>query len=182
QLQERNVEPFHEDVGRVRAETDAADVHQVAGAGEEPYELALVEAGGGDDEVVEVPGAEPGVVGDVGVAGLHVLEPEMLDEMLHRLGHGVDVAGGACHGLRQHAAFPIEYTRGQIAGLAHHGGERGPEERLRLLLDDGDQAVPHDLQLDVAGQSLRHAWTSEFFTVSISALPASTAASKLAET
>ena len=71
-LEERDVEPLHEHVGAVRAEADAADVHQVRGAGEQADQLALVEAGRGDDEVVEVAGAHPGVVGDVGVARLHV--------------------------------------------------------------------------------------------------------------
>ena len=42
QLEHRDVEAFHEHVGRIRPEADAADVHQMAGAGEQRDQLALV--------------------------------------------------------------------------------------------------------------------------------------------
>src|SRR5690606_11209870 len=52
-------------------------------------------------------------------------------------------------GLRQHAAARVEHAGGQIASLAHGGGEGGADQRLRLFLDDREQAVPHDLQMDL---------------------------------
>ena len=82
-------------------------------------QLAPVEARRGDDEVVEVPGAHPGIVGDVGVARLHGVEPEMGDEVLDRLRHGVDVARRAGDGLRQHASLAVEDAGRQVARLAH---------------------------------------------------------------
>ena len=184
QLQEGNVEPLHEHVGAVRAEADAADVHQVRGAGEQADQLALVEAGRGDDEVVEVARAHPGIVGDVGVARLHVLQAEVADEVLDGLGHRVDVAGRAGDGLRQHAALPVEDAGREVAGLAHDGREGGAQQRLRLLLDHGDQPVPHDLQFDVADRPGHGRLLSSHRTraVSTRAPPASTPRSKLGDT
>ncbi len=110
QLQHRDIEPLHEDVGGIRPETDTADIHQMAGAGKQRDRLAVLEARRGDDEVVEVAGPHPGIVGDVGVARLHRLDREMRDEMLDRLGHGIDVARRTRHRLRQHAALEVEHT------------------------------------------------------------------------
>ena len=148
QLQHRDVEPFHEDVGGVRSEADAADIHQMAGAGEQRDQLPVLEAGRGDDEIVEVTGPHPRIVGDVGVARLHCLKREMSDEMLHRLGHGIDVARRSGHRLRQHPSLRIEYAGREIAAFAHDRAESRAQQNLRLLLDHGNQPVPHDLQID----------------------------------
>ena len=113
--------------------------------------LPFVERRRRDDEVVEVPGAHPRIVGDVGIARLHGVEREVADEVLHRLRHRVDVAGRAGDGLRQHAALPVEHAGREIAALAHDRRERGAHQHLRLLLDHRDQAVPHDLQVDQVG-------------------------------
>ena len=91
---------------RLKPETDPADVHQMAGAGKQRDRLAVLEAGRGDDEVVEMAGSHPGIVGDVGVARLHPLKREMRDEMLDRLGHGIDVARRPRHGLRRDGLRP----------------------------------------------------------------------------
>ena len=152
QLEHRNVETFHEHVGRVGPKADAADVHQVAGAGEQRDKLALpVEGGRRDHEVVEMAGAHPRVVGDVGVARLHGLEREVADEMLHRLRHRVDVTRRAGDGLRQHSSLAVEDAGREVAALAHDRRERGAHQHLRLLLHHRDQAVPHDLQVDECG-------------------------------
>ena len=42
----------------------------------------------------------------------------------------------------------IEHAGGEVAGLARRGAEAGAHQRLRLLLDDRDQPVPHDLLAD----------------------------------
>ncbi len=68
--------------------------------------------------------------------------------------HRVDVARRAGDRLRHHAALQVEDAGGQVAGLAHRGGERGADHRLRLLLDDRDQAVPHDLALDLRQRAI----------------------------
>ena len=154
QAQEGNVQPLHEHVGGVGTEADAADVDEVAGAREQPDELALVEARRRDDEVVEVTGAHPGVVGDVGVTGLHRVEADVTDEVLDRLRHRIDVAGRAGDGLREHPPLAVEDAGGKVAGFAHDRREGGAQQRLALLLDDRDEPVPHDLALDVARGSL----------------------------
>ena len=181
QLQHRDVEPLHEDVGGIRPETDAADIHQMAGAGKQRDRLAILEAGRGDDEVVEMAGPHPGIVGDVGVARLHRLDREMRDEMLDRLGHGIDVARRTRHRLRQHAPLEVEHTGREVAAFAHDRAEGRAQQHLRLLFDHGDQPVPHDLQIDQA----RAAWLIHGHAAfrSMTMLPApSIWASKLVET
>ena len=148
ELQHRDVEALHEHVGGIGAEADAADVHEMAGAGEQGHQLAVAETGRSDDEVVEVTGAHPRIVGDVSIARLHRVDREVTQEMLHRLGHGIHMAGRAGDGLGQHAALEIEDAGREVARLAHDRAEGGAHQRLRLLLDHGDQAVPHDLQVD----------------------------------
>lgn len=50
--------------------------------------------------------------------------------------------------LRQHMALKIEDAGGKIAGLPHDGAEGRAQQSLRLLLDNGEEAVPHDLAAD----------------------------------
>ena len=145
QLQHRDIEAFHMHVRRVRADADAAYVGQVRSAGEHADDPAPAETGRGQHEVVEVSRAEPGIVGDVDVALVHLRNREMADEMLHGLGHGIDMARRARHRLGQHPALQVEHAGREVAAFAHDGAERRSQQRLRLLLDDRDQAVPHHL-------------------------------------
>ena len=71
---------------------------------------------------------------------------EAVEEVVDRARHRVDVARRAGDGLRQHGAAEIEHAGRQIAGLASRRREAGADQRQRLLLDDRDQAVPHELQ------------------------------------
>ncbi len=59
------------------------------------------------------------------------------------------MAGRAGHRLRHHAPVQVEDSCGQITRFTYSRRERGADHRLRLLLHDGDQAVPHDLPLDL---------------------------------
>src|SRR3954471_11369648 len=59
------------------------------------------------------------------------------------------MAGRAGHRLRDHAAVGQKYARGQISRFARRRAERSAHQRLRLLFDDGNQAVPHHLKLNV---------------------------------
>jgi len=99
-------------------------------------------------KVVEMAGSHPRVIGDVGVARPHGFEREMADEVVDRLRHRVDVSGRPGDGLRQHSALEIEHAGRKIAALAHDRAEGRADEHLCLLLDHGDQPVPHDLQVD----------------------------------
>ena len=73
------------------------------------------------------------------------------------------MAGRAGDGLRHHAALGVEQPDRKITGLTHRGGEGGAQQRLRLLLDDGEQAVPDHLQLNLASPA--HAVTRRIMTI-----------------
>ena len=85
----------------------------------------------------------------VTIAFFHSGDRKLVQKKTHRRGHRVHVTGRTGHGLGEHAAVEIEHARGKIAGLAHGIGERRANERLRLLVDDGDQPVPHELIMDL---------------------------------
>jgi hypothetical protein len=69
-------------------------------------------------------------------------------EVTAGLGHGVDVARRAGYRLGQHAAVEVEDAGGDIAAFTHDGAEARAHQCLGLFLDDGEQAVPHDLPFD----------------------------------
>jgi hypothetical protein len=129
-------------------EADAADVGRVAGGGEEPDRPLAAEHRRHHDEVEQVSGAEPRVVGDEDVAGPHGRDRVAVQEVAHGGGHRVDVARRACHRLGEHAPARIVHARREVARLPGDGPERGVEQRLRLLLDHGDQPVPHHLHVN----------------------------------
>src|SRR5262245_50381112 len=60
---------------------------------------------------MQMAGRQPGVVGDVVVAGLHRGERIDVEKMSDRVGHGVHVTRGAGDRLRQHAAVAVEHAR-----------------------------------------------------------------------
>ena len=119
------------------------------GVGEQADDGAVVEGGCDDGQVVQVTGAEPGIVGDVVIARLHRVGGKFAQEMADAFRHGVDVTGRAGDRLRHHASVQVEDAGGKVAGLAHRGGERGADHGLRLFLHHRDQAVPHDLAVDL---------------------------------
>ena len=126
----------------------SADIGQVAGAGEQRHRLAVAKAGRGDYEIVEMARPHPGIVGDEGIAFVHRLDREVVEKMLNRFGHRVDMAGRAGHRLGVHPPVEAEDAGGEIATLAHDRAERRVHKSLRLFFDDRDQTVPHDLQSD----------------------------------
>src|SRR6266851_1543356 len=142
-----------EDLPSVRRLAEPADIDHVRGAGEQRHQLAAMEGGRGDDDVVEMAGAFPRVVGHIGVAWLHGLDRELADEMDDAPGHRVDVARRAGDGLGQHAAFEVEHAGRDVARLARAGREGGAHQRTGLLLDHGEQAVPHHLQANIGGRT-----------------------------
>ena len=149
QLQQRHGQPLLEHLGGVRAHAQAADVGGVAGVGEPADPAAAVKDRRDHREVEQVAGGGPRVVGDQGVAGTQGCERMAgHDVVAHAIGHGVDVAGGAGDRLRQHAPAGVEHAGGQVARLAHHGGEGSVDQGRRLLVDDGDQPVAQHLQRD----------------------------------
>jgi hypothetical protein len=149
ELGDRDQKAFLVDLPPVGAEAAPADVDHMRGAGEIADVAALAEDGRDDRDVVQVPGAEPGVVREVDVALQRVLRAETGGEVPDAFGHGVDVARRARDRLRHHPRLGVKEPGGQVARLPHRGGKGGAHERHRLFLDHRDQAVPHDLVIDL---------------------------------
>src|SRR5918998_762513 len=144
----RHEEPLFVDLAPVRAKAPTPDIEGVAAISEINDELAVAEDRGDHCEVVEVAGGLPGMVGEEYVSRLEVVGRDLPQEVVHARGHRVDVAWRARNGLGDHPASPVEHPGGEVAGLPHHAREGGAHQRARLLLDDGDQAVPEDLEQD----------------------------------
>ena len=68
------------------------------------------------------------------------------DKVADAIGHGVDVAGGAGHGLSQHIALGVKDSGRQITGLAHHRGKGGVHQHCGLFVDNGNEPVPQYFQ------------------------------------
>ena len=72
-----------------------------------------------------------------------------LQEMTDAFGHRVHMAGRSGHRLRHHAAVQVEHAGGEISRFAHGGGKRGADHDPCLFLHDRDEAVPHDLAMNL---------------------------------
>ena len=148
QAQQRNEQTLVPDLPAFRRLADPAHVHQMRRAGEQRDDAAVHEGRRHDHKVVQVAGAFPRIVGDVDIAFLHVGDREHLQEMPDRRGHRVDVPRRSGHRLGQHPPAQVEHAGGDVARLPRRGAERGPHQRLALLLDHREQPVPHDLHID----------------------------------
>ena len=148
QLHYGDVEALLEHLARLDRAHLAADVGRVRGGGGEGHDPALAEDRLGDGDVVEVPGGDPGRIGDQHVAGPHVVEADLLDELLHRDGQRADEGGDALRVLRQRLPGRVGQHAGEVVGLVHQRRERRAPQRLRRLVDGGDGAAPEDLQRD----------------------------------
>ena len=154
-LGDRDVEPFLVDLLGLADDAAAADIDDVQGAGEQADRLAAPEGRRDDDDVVQMAGALPRIVDDEGVALVHLGDRHLVEHMAGAHRHRIDMARRAGDGLGQHAALGVVDAGREIARLARRGAEGGAHQRLRLLLDDGDQAVPHHLVFDAAQRMVR---------------------------
>ena len=145
QVGNRDLQAFLEQIVGVRAKAAAADVGNVAGGRKQGHARTRLKNRRHHGEIIEVAGAIPGIVGQQHVARLQRRQRIAGEELAHGGGHGVDVSRGSGNCLGEHAAGGVEHAGRQIARLPHHGGERGAHQCLRLLLDDGQQAVPDQL-------------------------------------
>ncbi len=137
-----------ENLVRFAGEDLAADVGGVAEVAEVGDDLAVAEDRGEDGEVVELAGGHPGVVGDEDVAVGQGVWRVGGEEMANAGGHGVDVAGGAGQRLGHHLAAGVEDAAGQVLRFAHDGAEGGAHQGRLLLVGNGEEAVPEDLEGD----------------------------------
>ncbi len=65
---DRDVHAFFEHRAAFGSHAEAADIDHVRGVGEQADDAAVMEGGRDDGEVVQMAGAEPGIVGDVVIA------------------------------------------------------------------------------------------------------------------
>ena len=165
ELHDRDEEPLFVDLGGVGAEASAADVDHMGGTAEVSDEPVPAEHRGDDGEVVEVSGALPRVVGDVGVTFIDAVGSDVLDEVGHRGGHGVHVARGTSDRLSDHAPFDVIDAGGKVPGLPDAGTERRAYQGQGLFLDDRDETVPHHLVAEFAHQPDSASTGSEFCRV-----------------
>src|SRR5262249_39141793 len=135
---------------------DAAHIHQVRCASEQRDDAAIHERWRHHYQIVEMASAFPRIVGNVDVTLLHLRGGKHIEKMADRSGHRIDVTGRAGDGLGEHPAFEIKHTGRDVAGLSRGSAEGGAHESLRLLFHDGEQAVPHDLQLDLRKIAAHH--------------------------
>ena len=114
----------------------------------EPHDLAVPEDGRDDGDVEEVPGAEPRIVGDQHVAGLERLGRVPVEQRLHGPRQGQVEDRHRARRMRQRLALRIEELAGEILRLGDDEREGGAADGEPHLLDDGDEAAPHDLERD----------------------------------
>src|SRR5262245_43983430 len=73
ELHDRDLNSFLEDRLAVGPKASSADVHHMCGAREKAYKFVAEEGRRDHGNVVKMPGPLPGIVGDVGVACVHLL-------------------------------------------------------------------------------------------------------------
>ena len=117
----------------------------MAGAGKEGDKLFSEEYGRHHHIVKQMARAEPWVVCDVDIAGLHGGLREVFEKVANGSCHGVHMARRSRHGLGDHMAIDIVNASAEVACFARDGSECRAQQRLRLFLNNGDQSVPHHL-------------------------------------
>ena len=133
----------------------ATDVNDMAGGCHQGLGLPVAKDRGDDHEIEKMASAAPGVVGDEDIAGLHAVQRVALEEMSDGGGHGVDMARGTGHGLRDHAPALVVNTCRQVARLPRNGAKGGAQQDLGAFLDHGNQTVPQDLAAYLLAHDVR---------------------------
>jgi hypothetical protein len=98
---------------------------------------------------MEMASSFPRIIGDVDITVVDFVTPYPADEMRNGISHRIYVPWCASDRLGQHLAMHIVNAGGQISRFPHRRRKRRTDQSLRLLLDDRNQAVPHDLVRDV---------------------------------
>ena len=156
ELHDRDLEPFLEDLACLRGADPAPDVRRVGGARGEPEEIAVKEDRFRDADVGEVPGAHPRVVGDEDVARRERFRRILAQEVPHGARQGADERGDAVRRLGDGAALRIGEDAREIMGLPDNRRERGPHERRRRLVGDGDEPGPEDFEAGRVERAVAH--------------------------
>ena len=148
ELHHRQAQAFLEHVLGLGGGHAAADVEVVDDADRERHELLLVEDRGGHAQVVGMPGALPGVVGEQRVAVPEVLQREVLEEVAHHIRHHADEGRGGLGRVREEVALDVKEAAGEVVEVAHHRRVRSADEACGGFVRDRQHAVPEDLGED----------------------------------
>ena len=144
--QHRNDQAFLKDLLREAGALAAADIDVMDRVDRKADELALVEGRRGNEDVRCLPIAEPRIVADEDIAGVHGLRRKGLDEVGAEGRHAAGVTGSAEPGLRHQVSPVVQEARRHIVHLDHVVAEGGAEHGRRHLVRDRDQAWPDDIQ------------------------------------
>ncbi len=148
-FQQRDLQPFGIDVA-ARAAQRAADIEPMRHAAGKPRQHALMEHRHGQRDVVEMAAGGIGVVGDEDVARRHLVEPEMPDLLLHRLGHAANEHRQA-EPDRHRLALRREQPGREIQRLIDDDVVCRAHEIGLHLAGNGDDRIAHDLGDDGIG-------------------------------
>ena len=102
-------------------------------------------------DVEEMAGAEPGIVGDQHVAGLERFGRVALEQRFDRARQRQVEHRHGARRMRERFALGIEQFAGEILRLRNDQREGGAADRQPHLLDDVDEAAPHDLERNRIG-------------------------------
>ena len=138
------------------AEARSADIGQVRDAERIGDDAAVAEHRPHHGDVVEMARALPRVVGHDDVAGLQRLRRVALQHVPQRDGRAADEHRHAEGALRDRVCLRVEDHAGEVVALVDDGGERRAHQRRDDLVDDGDEAVPHDAEADRVEGSFAH--------------------------
>ena len=144
------------DAVRAEALVHAADVDPVRAVGGEADELAVVEAGRIDHDVVEVLAADLALVHHHHVAGREAVEAVARDAVGDRDAEVGEEDRQAAAVLRDHARLRVDQAAAIVAHLVDHHVVGGLRQRVRHLVGIGDDGVAHDLDGDRMGVVAGH--------------------------
>src|SRR5262249_56909442 len=93
ELHRRDLQAFLVNRSSVRSLSKPSDVDLMTAATEERNWTTILKDRSYHRQIMEVTGREPRIVGNVLVSLSHLLDGKSRQKMLHRLRHGVDMAG-----------------------------------------------------------------------------------------
>src|SRR5262249_56402061 len=94
ELHRRVLQAFLVNRSSVRTLSKPSDVDLMTAATEQRDYASILKNRSCHRQIMEVTGSKPRIVGDVLVSFRHLLDGKSRQQMLHRLSHGVDMAGG----------------------------------------------------------------------------------------
>ena len=146
ELHDRDAQPFFENLARLGGENSSADIGAVASVGKQCDHFAVAKNRRGDRDIVDLPRRLPRIVGDQHVARRQLVRWKRREKVLHRSRHGIDMARRATERLSDHSALRIKHAARQVLAFADDRAESRTNQRVLLLIGDGEEAIPNHFQ------------------------------------